>query len=375
MTRTASPPTAAPEGLPAPRATTAMRKAVRDWFRATQRALPWRDPYDPYGVWVAEIMLQQTQVAAVRPYYERWMARLPDVPAVAAAPEQEVLKLWEGLGYYARARNLRRAAQAMVAAHGGRVPATVDALLALPGIGRYTAGAIVSIGHNRPAPIVDGNVGRVLGRLVALEVPARSPPGQRRLWALAAHLVPRRDPRDFNQGLMELGALLCRPVRPQCTACPLRSRCRAHATGQPEAFPPPPPRRQRPERHGVLLLAEDSAGRVLLRQRPARGVWGGLWEPPWLEHRAHDTPATTLRRLLGEHALPADAAPVPAGTVTHGLTHFTLHLACYRLRLPAFRPGGLAPLSAAAHCWADAPARQSLPMSRLSRRALALRAP
>jgi A/G-specific adenine glycosylase len=221
----------------------AVRAALLAWFARSQRALPWRERYEPYTVWVAEIMLQQTQVEAVRPYFERWLARFPDVQAVAAAPQEAVLKAWEGLGYYARARNLQRAAQAIVERHGGRLPESLEALRALPGIGRYTAGAIRSIAFDRPAPVVDGNVARVLGRLLALEVPARAPAGQRRLWALATALVeglgPEEHPRDLNQGLMELGALVCRPAAPRCAGVRWRPTAPRGPAGSRSASRPP----------------------------------------------------------------------------------------------------------------------------------------
>ena len=383
MTRRASPSAtasaarpAASEPLPAlPEGETpaGIQRRVRDWFTGAQRALPWRERYDPYGVWVAEIMLQQTQVETVRPYYERWMARFPDVAAVAAAPLEAVLKAWEGLGYYSRARNLQRAAQTIVSQHGGRLPDSLEALRALPGIGRYTAGAIVSIGYDRPAPLVDGNVGRVLGRLVALDEPARSPRGQRRLWALAEALVPARGPRDFNQGLMELGALVCRPVAPQCLLCPLRDCCAAAAQGRPEAYPPAAPRRERPLRRGAMVLLHDAAGRVLLRRRPPEGVWGGLWEPPWSERTRRESAAAAARRLLAELGLPLRGRLLRAGLLAHGLTHFQLELQCYRGRVEHTADAAAAPLPAAC-CWADGERIAALPLARLGHKALRLAA-
>ena len=370
-------PQAPRTALLSPERVAAIQTAVLGWFATAQRALPWRRSYDPYGVWVAEIMLQQTQVETVRPYYERWLLRFPDVRSVAAAPQQDVLKAWEGLGYYSRARNLQRAAQAIVAQHGGRLPDTMEALRALPGIGRYTAGAILSIGHGHPAPLVDGNVGRVLGRLVALDVPARSPAGQRRLWALAAVLVPQRNARDFNQGLMELGALVCRPQAPACLLCPLRERCAACAEGRPEAYPPPPVRRKRPLRRGAMLLLRDDSGRLLLRRRPPEGIWGGLWEPPWSERAPGESAAAAARRLLAELGLavrePAEPELAgrlrPAGLLTHGLTHFALELRCYCGRVAV---AAAAPAADDARCWADAARIAALPLARLGHKALRL---
>jgi A/G-specific adenine glycosylase len=359
--------------LPAPALRAALREAVTAWFAGAQRRLPWREGYEPYRVWVAEIMLQQTQVETVRPYFERWMARFPDLTAVAAAPQQAVLKAWEGLGYYSRARNLQRAAQAMVERHGGRVPDDLDALRALPGIGRYTAGAILSIGFDRPAPLVDGNVGRVLGRVVALDVPARSPAGQRRLWALAEALVPGPHPRDFNQGLMELGALVCRPAAPLCLLCPVQAHCRARAVGRPEDFPPPSLRRPRPLRRGALLLLSDARGRLLLRRRPPEGVWGGLWEPPWSERGPGESAVAAARRLLAGLGLRGEPARlVRAGVLSHGLTHFELELTCYRAKVTAPQPDRGPAAAQGERCWADAARIAALPLARLGHKALRL---
>jgi A/G-specific adenine glycosylase len=220
----------------------ALSGALVRWVRRDHRDLPWRLGRDPYAIWVSEIMLQQTRVEVVVPYYERFLERFPDVEALAAAPLDDVLRAWAGLGYYRRARQLHAAAAIVARDHHGRLPADEAALRALPGIGRYTAGAIRSIAFGEPAPIVDGNVARVLSRLFALPGGPGDSVWERRLWTLAGQLVPATDPSAFNQGLMELGATVCTPRSPRCAACPLARHCRALAEGRPEAYPPPRPR-------------------------------------------------------------------------------------------------------------------------------------
>ena len=355
--------------------------ALLEWFSAAKRTLPWRERYDPYAVWIAEMMLQQTQVETVLPYYRRWMERFPTVAAVADATLETVLKAWEGLGYYSRARNLHQAARAVVERHGGRIPAGLDALRALPGIGAYSAGAIASIGFNQPVPLVDGNVSRVLGRLLALEGDVRQPAGRAAVWSAAERMVRAAvlgggQPRDCNEALMELGALVCRPRAPQCLLCPWQTACRARALGDPEAFPLRPARKERPVRRGVMLLAQRAASpggpAWLVRRRPPRGIWGGLWEFPWMERQAEEESAAGLCAALlaeaGESA--ASAAALPLGHLSHGLTHFQLELDCLLLALPGERhlPEDLdLPLR-----WATAGELAALPLARISHKALAL---
>jgi len=350
--------------LPAPALRRALRRALGDWFARARRPLPWRRDYDPYGVWVSEMMLQQTQVETVLPYYRRWMERFPDVAALAAAPEADVLKAWEGLGYYARARNLHAAAREVVRRHGGRLPADAAALRALPGIGPYTAGAIASIAFNAPEPAVDGNVARVLSRLFALPQAPREPAGARALHTLAAALVPRRGARDFNQGLMELGALVCRDRAPQCLLCPLRRWCRASAEGSPERYPPRARRPERPRVDAVMALVE-AGGRWLLRRRPPRGLWGGLWEWPWAERKPGEPPEEALARLLAELGLePAEPAAL-LGTVRHELTHREFEWHCYRA--PAAgngRPAEAADADGGALRWVAPAGFEALPLGR-----------
>ena len=297
-----------------------LQNRVLDWYISTRRSLPWREGNDPYAVWVSEMMLQQTQVGTVIPYFTRWMIRFPSITKLAAARTSDVLKAWEGLGYYARARNLHRAAQVVMERHAGRLPADYPALLALPGIGPYSAGAIASIAFNLPTPAVDGNVGRVLSRIFALEEPAGSTTGKKNLERLAKRLIPRGRARDFNQGLMELGALVCRAREPACALCPVRADCQAHARGQTAAYPRPQRRPQRKPVRAVMALMGSHRG-LLLRHRPDRGLWGGLWEFPWEEIGGEETAENAVERLLVQVGMQGSVPQQSAGSVRHGLTH------------------------------------------------------
>jgi A/G-specific adenine glycosylase len=342
----------------------ALRRRLVGWYRRARRDLPWRRTRDPYAIWIAEVMLQQTRVDTVIPYYERFLARFPDAPALAEAPLDAVLAAWSGLGYYARARNLHAAARVVAREHGGLLPREVSALQALPGIGRYTAGAIASIAFGERAPVLDGNVARVLARLFAVEGDPRSPAVARRLWDLASAMVAAGEPGEVNQALMELGALVCAPEAPDCHLCPL-APCRARARGEPERFPERPPRRTVPEVHGVAALCAER-GRVLLVRRPPGGLLGGLWELPGGERRRGEEPARALARALRERLGAAVAVGERAGSVKHVFTHRRLELTIYRCRLRG-RParGGREP-------WGFfAPAEiPGLPRSRLTERAL-----
>ena len=257
-----------------------IQRDITAWFAKARRDLPWRATRDAYAILVSELMLQQTQVATVIPFYERWLSRFPDFETLAAAGEQDVLSLWQGLGYYSRARNLHRAARSVVALHGGKLPADAAAIRALPGVGRYTAGAVASFAFDLPEPLVDANVARVLARLLDLREPIDSTKGQAALWAEATRLVPKKNPGLFNGALMELGALLCIPRAPRCGECPIRPHCLAHAAGTAANLPVKKPRRSRAE------LVEHCAwttkdGRILLEvQTGAR--WRGMWKLPLL---------------------------------------------------------------------------------------------
>lgn len=278
----------------------ALRARLLAWYTRRRRDLPWRATRDPYRIWVSEIMLQQTRVETVLPYYHRFLRRFPTLAALAAAPESAVLAAWSGLGYYRRARDLHRAARLLHAA-GGSFPSGYDAIRALPGIGPYTAAAIASIAFNLPYPALDGNVLRVLARLENEAAPIASTAARRRLEAVARDLLHPRRPGDFNQALMELGATVCLPRAPLCPACPLRAGCRAHASGAASALPvrrPQPP----PESVEAVLVLVRRNGRVLLRRRPAAArQLAGFWELP----RPEDLPGASLSPPLAafHHAI------------------------------------------------------------------------
>jgi len=276
----------------------AFAAAVLGWFHENGRKdLPWQRAPTPYRVWVSEIMLQQTQVSVVIPYFERFTARFPDVAALAAAPEDEVLHLWSGLGYYARARHLHRAARIITADHGGTFPQSIELVQALPGIGRSTAGAVLSLGCGQRHPILDGNCKRVLARCFAVPGWPGSSAVLAQLWRLAEALTPTTDTARYNQAMMDLGATLCTRSAAACGRCPLASGCRARAMDRVADYPAPKPRRTLPVRRTCMLLISDKSGALLLQRRPPAGIWGGLWTPP--ETAAEQDAAPWCRERLG----------------------------------------------------------------------------
>jgi len=318
--------------------------------------LPWQGTRDPYRVWLSEIMLQQTQVATVVDYYLRFVQRFPSVHTLAAAPLDEVLALWSGLGYYSRARNLHRCAQAVVQVHGGAFPARSAALAALPGIGRSTAAAIAAFCFGERAAILDGNVKRVLTRALGFEEDLAGTNAQQRLWAQAEALLPRRDVDVYTQGLMDLGATLCTQRRPACAICPLRPLCVAHAQGQPERYPVKTRKLKRSQRANALLWLTHGA-QVWLVQRPAVGVWAGLWSLP-------EYPDPTALQALTA-AWPGHGCWLPG--FQHTLTHLDWHLQVLQWHWPARRrceqtPGDGAwfPVSEALALGLPAPVRRLL---------------
>ncbi len=358
--------------LDTPQDRQALRDALRGWYLARRRRLPWRDDPTPYRVWVSEIMLQQTQVATVIPYFERFIATFPTPQALAAAPLEEVLTLWSGLGYYRRARHLHAAARIVAQEHRGVLPSTPEALRRLPGIGRYTAGAIASIAFGRAAALLDGNVARVLARLTALPLQTNTSAGDKALWQLAEELVDPDDPSSHNQALMELGALVCAPKRPACPACPLEDRCAARARGDVESFPKKRRRARAKAVWAVCGLARRDDGAILLARRPEDALLGGLWELPGGElpgpsASRHDAVARHFRERLG---LSVEVGPHRA-TVEHVFTHRRLTLDVYEVAGPLRDEPDVSWYSA--WRWLDpaGPSAQPLPLSRLTDRVLA----
>lgn len=297
------------------------------WYDHNARVLPWRRDINPYRVWVAEVMLQQTQVETVIPYYERFMQRFPDLPSLAAATQAEVLQLWEGLGYYSRARHLHQAAQQLCQENACQLPTDFDALLQLPGIGRYIAGALASIAFHQHVPALDANCRRVYIRLLDLPEPLRSPALEHTLWTYAAQLLPEERPGDFNQAAMELGELICKPQAPTCKLCPLQAFCQAFAQGTQNELPrrqtkPPIPH------HTVTAAVIQHDKLVLIAQRPQKGLLGGLWEFPGGKLEESDTSIEgCLKREIREELGVEIEVGAGFGVYHHAYTHFkiTLH--------------------------------------------------
>jgi A/G-specific adenine glycosylase len=293
--------------------------------------LPWQRTRDPYRIWLSEIMLQQTQVATVIPYYERFLRRFPDIAALASAPLDEAMRLWAGLGYYSRARNLHRAAQAVMQGHGGRFPGTFDEVAALPGIGRSTAAAILVFSRGARHPILDGNVKRVLARVYGI----RGYPGDKRvadrLWERAEALLPTRSVEAYTQGLMDLGAGVCTRTRPRCEACPWESSCAARRRGLVAAIPGRKPHKALPQK-ATTMLALTRAGEVLLEKRPAAGIWGGMWCLPEV---ARDIEVVRYcKHKFGANADGMEALP----SIAHGFTHYKLDIFPVRVRVGKLAP-------------------------------------
>jgi len=304
----------------------AFRQELLDWFARSARDLPWRRTLDPYHVWLSEIMLQQTQMERGVAYFERFIARFPDVAALDAAGEDEVLKLWEGLGYYSRARNLRRAARRIMEVHGGAFPSDPEAIRALPGVGPYTAGAIASVAFNAALPAVDANVLRVFARVLNIGEPVSVPAVRRRIEAVAAQLLDPLHAREFNQALMELGALVCKPRKPDCPSCPVAAQCQALACGTAEARPvlKPGPEIIRVDMAcGVLA----SRGRIFIQKRRQGDVWPGLWEFPGGVMEEGETPEETLVREYQEETELGVLAGGKIGVLRTSYTRYriTLH--------------------------------------------------
>ena len=315
--------------------------ALLDWYDRHHRDLPWRvSPSaaaagaraDPYRVWLSEIMLQQTTVQAVKPYFLAFIDQWPGVAALAAAETEDIMKAWAGLGYYSRARNLKKCADAVVAQHGGQFPDTETGLLSLPGIGPYTAAAIASIAFNQPAAVVDGNVERVVARFRAIETPL--PAAKPDIRAFVASQLPAERPGDFAQATMDLGATICTPRRPACVLCPVREGCEGLRTGDPERFPIKAPKSEKPKRVGAAFVAMRRDGAVLMRKRPDTGLLGGMTEVPGTAWTSRIDGST------GTDGAPFRANWKPKGSIAHVFTHFELELSVFLAYVDGPPPAG-----------------------------------
>jgi A/G-specific adenine glycosylase len=338
-----------------------LRRRLLDWYRRAARDLPWRRDRDPYRVWISEVMLQQTTVRAVVPYYERFLERYPTVAALAAAPEEEVLGAWSGLGYYHRARNLLRGARHVAAHHGGRFPKTLEGALAVPGVGLYTASAVLSIAHGAALPVVDGNVRRVLSRLFALRGPQwrKDAPYYNR----ADEILDRASPGDWNQAVMELGATLCLPRKPAFPACPLRASCRAAAEGLQDELPEPRARKA-PVDVTVAAAVLESGGRYLLVRRREGRLMGRMWEVPQTSLESRGL-ADLVAELRDRHGL--DVVPgALLARARHAITFRRIRVEAYVARLRR-RP----PDDPERFRWVSAAELPSLPVSSLTRKVIA----
>ena len=343
-----------------------LRAALLRWYDRHKRDMPWREPRpDPYRVLVSEAMLQQTQVATVIAYFERFVARWPTVRDLAAAEEQEVLRMWQGLGYYRRARHLHAAAKAIVEQHSGVVPDTVEGLLSLPGVGRYTAGAVASIAFGRRAAVLDGNVMRVLARVLAVRESIDDAEVKAALWDAAEHLVPGARPGDFNQAMMELGAMVCVPRNPQCLMCPIAGVCRANAKGIVERLPVrAKPQAARAVTHHVVAVQWGTA--FLFEQRPSRGLWSNMWQMPTAEALPGEADAVALRRWLKDHCGCRLNGVTRIGSFAHQTTHRAITFVVWSGRAIGKQE------SRGSTCWRAIDALDDLPLSKAQQRALKL---
>ena len=348
--------------------TKTLRRKLLRWYQKNRRDLPWRRTRDPYAIWLSESMLQQTRVETVIPYWEKFLSRYPTVRDLAAAPLDDVLTLWAGLGYYSRARNLHRAAQVVTQEHEGELPDTAEALRELPGVGRYTAGAVASIAFEREAPLVDGNVIRVFARVFGIDEDTKSTPVVKRMWEHAEALVRGPSPGDFNQALMELGATVCIPRGPKCFACPVSPHCVAFREGLTESLPrkikktPPRP-------FSAVAGWIERKGKVLVVQRPAEGLLGGMWELPGGDLLPEEEPASGLTRTLRERVGLDVPGADELGHVEHVFSHLRMTLHVFRCKPPT---GRLRRKDFAAHRWVAPGAIEELAIGGPTRKALRL---
>lgn len=317
---------------------TLIGSALVEWFVQNQRPLPWRRHYDPYAVWISEVMLQQTQMSKVVPYYERWMARFPNIEAVAKASPEELLRAWEGLGYYGRVRHLQKAAQEIMTVYGGKIPCEEEALRRLPGIGPYTAAAVASLAFGRDVPVLDGNAQRVSARLLDWPKPVKDAESQRIFRQALEQWMPSGRAREFNQGVMELGSLICTPRKPCCAQCPVRAWCRAYAAGT-VALRPVAPRRPSVQAVTVAVGVLCDNGKVFIQKRPPQGLMAGLWEFPGGKAHEGETPEEALHRELAEELGVRVTITEKITEIRHAITRYRLHLHAFRCVLnPSDQP-------------------------------------
>ncbi len=344
------------------------RRLLLRWYFKHRRALPWRSRRglgNPYHVFISEAMLQQTQVATVIAYFSRFIEAFPTLESLAAGDEQQVLRLWQGLGYYRRARHLHAAARAMVAEHGGRVPGDVDKLMTLPGVGRYTAGAVASIAHNQAVPILDGNVARVLARWFAVREPVDIPATREKLWELAARLVPPERPGDFNQALMELGALVCTPRQAKCLVCPVVGDCQAAKQQLVDRLPAKRGKKApRAVAHHIVAIQRGSGGAFLFEQRPGHGLWSKMWQFPTAEELPGQIEAAAVEAWVGQRMGLLVTAMQSGEPFHHQTTHRTITFTLWRAKVAGgrLRPG--------MGTWRKLDAIDDLPLANPQRRAV-----
>lgn len=340
-------------------------KELLPWFDRNKRDLPWRRNRSPYTTWISEIMLQQTRVETVKPYFERWMQRFPDVKTLAEADQQEVLRLWEGLGYYSRARSIHKAAQKILTEYNGELPSDPALLQKLPGIGAYTAGAIASMGFGLPAAALDGNIRRILARYYDIADPVRTPETEKRLWQLAEENLDRERPGDFNESLMDLGSAICLPENPQCLLCPLCENCLARQHGT--AAERPVMLKAEPIPHYIVTAAvipDETGDRFLLTKRPAKGLLGGLWEFPGGKQEAGESLEDCIRREIREELDIGISVGEPFGVYKHAYTHFKVTLHAFLCRMTEGEPKALA---ADELGWFTREELKELPMGKIDR--------
>jgi A/G-specific adenine glycosylase len=333
------------------------------WYESQGRKLPWRGSLNPYAVWVSEIMLQQTRVETVIPYYRRWMERFPSMAILAAASEQEVLSVWEGLGYYSRARNLHKAAMIVMADYGGELPSDLQALRSLPGIGRYTVGAIASMAFGQDVATLDANLRRVLARVFDVAQAADSAKGEDILWKLAESHLPKGQAGDYNQALMDLGATICLSKKPRCLLCPLRGMCQAYKLGIQEQRPVLKPKADVPHfTVSAAVILRD--GKVLLARRPSKGLLGGMWEFPGGKIEKDETLEECLAREILEELDAMIQVGEPFGVYQHAYTHFRITLHAFLCELIQSEPK---PLEAAELAWVSLGSLPQYPMGKVDR--------